>query len=99
MLTIIESTTNCTTDIPIKRAYILIERNLKIRKKTRPNTNIFPIPINAKATDFIIGADSLFAPVSGLRSLNIYFIHFHNTSDEQKLIIIPIAKLKVIVKD
>jgi hypothetical protein len=55
----------------MKRANIFIDRNLKMRKKTRPNTNIFPIAINAKATDFIAELGLLLVTVPGLRSLNI----------------------------
>jgi hypothetical protein len=55
----------------MKRAIILIDRNLKMRKKNRPNTNIFPIPISAKPTAFIDALGLVLVTAPGLRSLNI----------------------------
>jgi len=104
MLITIESTTNCTIETPIKRANALTDKYLNTRNKTRVNTSIFPVPIKVNSKDFIVEVDlderaPSAAKASGLRSRNIYFINCHNASDVQKLMVIPIAKLRVISKD
>jgi hypothetical protein len=104
MLITIESTTNCTIETPIKRANALTDKYLNTRNKTRVNTSIFPVPIKVNNKDFIVEPDlderePSSENVSGLRSRNIYFINCHNASEVQKLIIIPIARLRVRSKD